>query len=214
MKDTSLLGKSAIVTGASSEIGGAIAIKLAQRGAAVILTYNKNRGGADAAARRVRRITNVPVVVRCCDVTRRKDIAGLIACAREVFGSVDILVNNAGYMATCGFFDDLPDQDHKTWAINVDGPLRLIRAVLPDMRRRRFGRIINISSTTGLVGSHSSIMYGMTKAALNALTKCVAKKFGKYHITANAIAASAIDGGMFPRIPAKRRLEVVRESAL
>lgn len=214
MTSAQLLGKSAIVTGASGGIGRSIAYKLAEAGAGSILTYHTNREAADQAARRARSVTLAPIVIRQFDITKPKDIVDLINFAQELFGSIDILVNNAGFMAPCSILDDLPKLERKTWEINVVGPCRLTRAVLPSMVHHHFGRIINISSTTGLVGSKTSTLYGMSKAALDNFTKCVAKAFGQYHITANSIAASTIAAGMFLALPHERRKAVESETAL
>ncbi|MGE0775915.1 MAG: SDR family NAD(P)-dependent oxidoreductase [Sphingomonadaceae bacterium] len=188
--DLGLKGKVAIVTGASQGMGAAISRRLAQEGCNVaMVARGEERLTALAAA-----ITAsgggeaLPVV---CDVTSESDVADAVASAVERFGGVDMLVNNAGGLTTGALlpFEELSDDTFiATYELNVLGAVRFIRAVLPSMRQRGGGRIVNISSENGIQPDMVGADYNAAKAALNALSKTLSKSLGVDNILVNTLS--------------------------
>ena len=182
-----LHGKVAIVTGASSGIGLAIAELFAEAGASVVIASNDADGCATAAAR----ITGALAVT--CDVTVPADLAGLVARTVEAFGGVDILVCNAGAAPHFGPLGSASDAEFDvTMDINLRHAVRLTGLVAPIMAARGGGAIILTSSLSGLRGNKAIGLYGLSKAALAQLARNLAVEWGPSNIRANAISPGLI----------------------
>jgi 3-hydroxybutyrate dehydrogenase len=182
-----LKGKNAIVTGSTSGIGHAIAVALAEAGANVIIN---GFGSQDQIAEAVRTVSahGTRVSYDPADMLRHNQIADMIAKAERDLGSVDILVNNAGiqYVAP---IDEFPiEKWDAILAINLTSSFHTIRAALPGMKKRNFGRIINICSAHSLVASPFKAAYVAAKHGLAGLTKVVALEVAETGITVNAIS--------------------------
>jgi NAD(P)-dependent dehydrogenase (short-subunit alcohol dehydrogenase family) len=184
-----LENKVAVVTGSSKGIGKAIALELAREGCRVMLAA---RGGDDLEqatedVRRTRGIEDVLAVV--ADVTKADEVEGLIDETVARFGTVDILVNNAGGTGRRSSFHELSDEEwFEILDLNLISAVRLTRAVLPHMRRQRWGRIINVASESGSQPSALKPHYNAAKAALINLTKSLSKAYGEYGILVNAVS--------------------------
>jgi 3-oxoacyl-[acyl-carrier protein] reductase len=181
--------KVAVVTGSSKGIGKAIAVELAREGCRVMLAA---RGGKDLedAAEDVRR-TGVAggVAAVAADVTKADEVERLIDETVARFGTVDILVNNAGGTGRRSAFHELSDEEwFEILDLNLISAVRLTRAVLPHMRRQRWGRIINVASESGTQPSALKPHYNAAKAALINLTKSLSKAYGEYGILVNAVS--------------------------
>ena len=182
----------AVVTGANRGIGREIARQLAQRGLLVILTA-RDLAKAEAAAAEFKR-DGLDVAVEHLDVTRADSIAAAIGNIESAHGPIDVLVNNAAILidAPGGFsaslFDMTDETARRTWDTNVLGPSALIRAIVPGMLSRGYGRVVNLSSLAGqLAGMGSGFpAYRMSKTALNALTRIAAAEAGKGNVKINA----------------------------
>ncbi len=188
-----LRGKVAIVTGASSGIGRAAAIALARNGAAIVANYLKNEKGAAETVADIQLMRRNALMVRA-DVTKRAQVAQMIVDALDSFGRIDILVNNAGSIVKLMRIEDCDDE---VWDNVMDVNLKSVflcsQIVLPYMKERRGGRIINISSLAAKVGGRGgSLPYAAAKAAVNTLTKGLANEFGQYNVTVNAVAPGII----------------------
>jgi len=182
-------GKVAVVTGAGgrgNSIGAAYAKGLAAAGASVVVA-DLNKAGAEAVAEEIRSNGGKTAAIEV-DVASEDSTKAMGAAAVEVFGGVDILINNAALMVDISYdnFESVSmDAWHKAFAVNLDGALLCARAVIPSMRERGGGRIINQTSGGAFPASG---LYGITKLALVGLTTSLAKQFGKEGITCNAIA--------------------------
>ena len=191
----SLSGRTALVTGGSRGIGAAICKALARAGAAVAINCRERLDQANHLADELRR-NGARAAVVAADVSQRDAVAGMVERINSEFGGVDILVNNAGIAIVRGI-DDLTDDDFdRTIAVNLKSAFLCTQAVLPAMRARKWGRIVNISSGAargaGAIGPH----YNASKAGMEGLTRGYAARLVKEGITVNAVAPSLIETDM------------------
>lgn len=180
-------GKTALITGSTSGIGAAVAESLAAAGSRVILN---GFGDADEIAAQVADLgarQGVEVVHLHADMTRPEEIAQLMAQAAERFGPLDILVNNAGIQHVAPIEEFPPEKWDAILAINLSSAFHTIRAALPGMRAKGWGRIINTASTHGLVASPGKTAYTAAKHGIVGLTKAVALEAAGSGVTCNAI---------------------------
>jgi 3-oxoacyl-[acyl-carrier protein] reductase len=199
-------GRVALVTGASRGIGRAIALALAERGARVAVNYLSRAGDAEAVAAAIRANGATALAVRA-DVSARAEVDTMVAGVTAQLGPIGILVNNAGIAIRRGV-DDLSEADFdRTIAVNLKSAFLCTQAVVPGMRERGWGRIVNISSGAargaGVIGAH----YNASKAGMEGLTRGYAARLAQAGITVNAVAPSLIETEMstvFPADTAKR----------
>ena len=190
-----LSAHTALVTGASRGIGAAIAIALAEAGAAVAVNYRER---ADDAASVVAKIksTGGRAVAVAADVSQAATVAKMIERVASDLGPIDILVNNAG-MAIVRGVDDLTESEFdQTIAVNLKSAFLCTQAVLPAMRARKWGRIVNISSGAARGAGAIGVHYNASKAGMEGLTRGYAARVVKDGITVNAVAPSLIETDM------------------
>ncbi len=186
IKQFDLTGRAAIVTGGSKGLGQAMAAGLASAGADVLLV-SRNHGEAEAAASGIAADHGHKAVGFEADVTKEDEVDAMVAKALEEFGRIDVLINNAGVNIR-GAIDEVSYEDFKkVQDINVNGVWLCARAVLPHMKERGSGRIINLSSTLGLVGLADRTPYATSKGAVTQMTRALALEVAKQGITVNAI---------------------------
>jgi 3-oxoacyl-[acyl-carrier protein] reductase len=194
MKDP-LRGRVALVTGGSRGIGAAISRALTEAGASVAINYRERSEEAKRFAMRLRE-TGAAVSCIAADVSKADAITAMVEAVTTEFGPIDILVNNAGIAIVRGV-DDLSEADFdQTIAVNLKSAFLCMQAVLPAMRARKWGRIVNISSGAargaGSIGPH----YNASKAGMEGLTRGYAARLVKDGITVNAVAPSLIETDM------------------
>jgi NAD(P)-dependent dehydrogenase (short-subunit alcohol dehydrogenase family) len=191
-QSSELSGKVAVVTGAGGGIGRAYAKGLAEAGAAVVLA-DVNLEAATAAADRLVQAGHRALPVRT-DVSDESSAEAMAATAAEHFGSIDILVNNAALMAEIVGKGSLTSMDLDTWhttlGVNLTGPLLCTRAVLPYMKQRAYGKIVNQSSGGAFMGANA---YGITKLGLVSMTLSLARELAPFGIRVNAIAPGNVN---------------------
>lgn len=190
-----LKGKVALVTGASRGIGRAIAISLAEAGAAVAVNYLEKAAEARVVVETIRKAGGLAMAV-AADVSKTESVSAMMAAVLRELGPVDVLVNNAGIGIIRGV-DDLTEEDFdRTIAVNLKSVFLCTQAVVPGMRARKWGRIVNISSGAargaGGVGPH----YNASKAGMEGMTRGYAARLVKDGITVNAVAPSLIETDM------------------
>jgi 3-oxoacyl-[acyl-carrier protein] reductase len=195
-----LQGKVALVTGASSGIGAAIAKELAREGASVTVNYFRNEAGARQVARAVEATCQAALVVRA-DVRRKAEVARLFQNHLARFGRLDILVNNAGDMVK-----RLPtvETSEELWRdaidLNLSSAFFCCQEAIAPMQAQQWGRIINIASVGGRTGGGAgSIPYHAAKAGLMALTKGLAKELAVHHVTVNTVAPGIVETAFHER---------------
>jgi len=189
-------GKVAIVTGASSGVGSEVAVQLAELGANVVINYANTLTGAEEAAERVK-AAGGEAVIQQADVSDDDQCRALVAKAVDAFGQLDILVNNAGtttyveHKALDQLSDDIWEN---TMGTNLMGPFYMTRAAVPELAKQGGGEVVMTSSVAGLTSYGSSMAYCCSKAALNSMTRNLAKALGEHNIRVNAICPGLIDG--------------------
>jgi 3-oxoacyl-[acyl-carrier protein] reductase len=203
----------ALVTGGSRGIGKAIALALADAGAAVAVNYRERSDEAEAVAAAIRK-NGGRAEVFGADVSDRSAVHGMVRDVEERLGPIDILINNAG-MATTRTIDEITEEEFdRSIAVNLKSVFLCTQAVLPHMRARHWGRIINLSSIGARIGAGSiSVAYGAAKAGVEGLTRAYALRLAQEGVTVNAIAPGLIDtemgkplldAGVAARIPVGR----------
>jgi len=186
-----LNGKVAIVTGASKGIGAAIAEHLAAEGAAVVVNYASSKSGADAVVTRIKQKDGRAVAVQA-DVSNGESIRRLFAEARKAFGKVDILVNNAGIYEFKPLEEITEEHFHRQFNLNVLGLLLASQEAVKQFGPAG-GNIINISSVAATLGVPSASVYSATKAAVDAITRTLAKELGPRKIRVNSINPGMVE---------------------
>jgi 3-oxoacyl-[acyl-carrier protein] reductase len=190
-----LNGHTALVTGASRGIGAAIAMALAEAGAAVAVNYRERADEADAVVARIRQFGGRATGI-AADVSQAAAVAKMVDLAGSALGPIDILVNNAG-LAIVRSIDDLTENDFDlTIAVNLKSAFLCTQAVLPAMRAKKWGRIVNISSGAARGAGAIGVHYNASKAGMEGLTRGYAARLVKEGITVNAVAPSLIETDM------------------
>ena len=213
MNQIEFKGKVALVTGASRGIGRAIAIELAKNGASIAINYHSDIKSAKETQKLVNK-TGVKSEIFKADVSKQKDIKNLIKNTEKKLGPIDLLVTNAG-IATLSKNPLELDYDiwKKTMATNVDGTLLPIKEVLPGMIKRKFGRIVCISSVAGLGLRPNMITYGTSKAAVIALVRNLSSAVAP-HVRINSVAPVLIETDMAQQLDKKSRKTIVETTPL
>jgi 2-hydroxycyclohexanecarboxyl-CoA dehydrogenase len=193
--------KIAVVTGAASGIGRATAQALAGAGATVVVAdIDPDKGETAAAA--IRRKDHRAEFMSV-DMTDAASIGAFAAAVQEKFGPVDILVNGAGWGRTAPFWEGTPEFWSKLVALNLVGPMTLAKALLPAMMERGGGRIVNIASDAGRVGSLGETVYSAAKGGLIAFTKSLARETARYGISVNCVCPGPTDTPLMAAVPDK-----------
>jgi 3-oxoacyl-[acyl-carrier protein] reductase len=191
----SLSGRVALVTGASRGIGAAIARSLAEAGADVAINYRERAAEAEAVAAQLTAIGRRSITV-AADVSESAAVTGMVRTIEDKLGPIDILINNAGIALIRGI-DELTEADFDTTiAVNLKSAFLCTQAVLPQMRSRGWGRIINISSGAARGAGGVGVHYNASKAGMEGMTRGYAARLVKQGITVNAVAPSLIDTDM------------------
>ncbi len=187
--------KVAIVTGASRGIGREIAKRLAKKGIKVVANYNQSEIEAIKLQEELK-LESIDIDIFKADMTKRKEGHDLIKFAIEKYGKVDILINNAGIAEYKMFVDETDEDWNKVINSNLYSAFMMCQEVIPNMVHNKNGCIINISSIWGMVGSSLEVLYSVSKAGVDGLTKGLAKELGPSNIRVNSIAPGAIDTDM------------------
>lgn len=192
--------QTAIVTGGSRGIGRAVAVRLAKDGMNLVINYRGNSAAAEETERLCREL-GVEVLLVQGDVSRAVDCEKLAAQAKEAFGRVDVLVNNAG-ITRDGLLARMTEEDFRAVLdVNLVGPWNMMKAVNRIMMKQRYGRIVNLSSVTGLMGNMGQTNYAAAKAGILGMTKSYAREVASRGITVNAVAPGFIDTDMTEAMP-------------
>ena len=193
--------KVAVVTGAASGIGQATAEALAREGAVVVVAdINVDKGQAVASA--IRDAGNKADFFKL-DVTSAESVEAFAKDVQAKYGAPDIVVNGAGWGRTQPFWEGTPDFWDKLIALNFVGPMQLVKALVPKMMERGSGKIVNIASDAGRVGSLGETVYSGAKGGLIAFTKSLAREMARYNINVNCVCPGPTETPLLMAVPEK-----------
>lgn len=195
-----LEGKVAVVTGASRGIGRAIALKLANEGAKVVVNYSGSQAKAEEVVAMIQENGGEAIAVQA-SVSKTEEVTALMDATVKTFGSLDILVNNAGITRDNLLMRMKEDEWDDVLDTNLKGVFLCTKAVTRQMMKQRAGRIINISSIVGVAGNAGQANYVAAKAGVIGLTKTTAKELASRNILVNAIAPGFIETEMTDQLP-------------
>jgi 3-oxoacyl-[acyl-carrier protein] reductase len=183
--------KVAIITGASVGIGRAVALKMAEEGAKVVL-LDLNLQTLEKTKKEIEDM-NCQVLAYECDVSNEKRVIEVVLDVIDKFGSVDILVNNAGIWRNSQPFVETPNEKWKSFIdVNIMGVVYCTKAVLPSMIQKGYGRIVNVASVAGVYGNRNMAMYSATKGAVISMTKALAKEVIEQGIVVNSVSPGTV----------------------
>jgi len=205
-----LSGKVAIITGSARGIGKEIALRLAEAGATVVVS---DVADAEPAAEEIRKMGHQSLAV-AADVTSASDVAGMVEKVTAEYGRLDILVNNAG-IARDQLLMRMSEEDwDAVLNVNLKSVFLCTRAVLRQMVKQRWGRIVSISSIVGIVGNPGQANYASSKAGIIGFTKTIAREVGSRGITVNAIAPGFIVSKMTEQLGEEQKNEMLKRIPL
>ncbi|MDU6260696.1 MAG: 3-oxoacyl-[acyl-carrier-protein] reductase [Clostridium perfringens] len=208
-----LKDKVAIVTGGTRGIGRAIALKLADHGANIVINYRNS----DKEAEELKAILEekgVKVLTVKCDISNFEDSKNLMDKCKEVFGKIDILVNNAGITKDTLIMRMKEEDFDNVIGVNLKGTFNCAKHASAIMLKQRFGKIINMTSVVGIAGNAGQVNYAASKAGVIGLTKSLAKELGSRGITVNAVAPGFINTDMTASLSEKVKEEASKNIPL
>lgn len=201
--------RTVIISGSSKGLGSYTTRYLAKNGFNVVINYNTHKKDAEALSKDLSQYTSVKVLKG--DVSKFENVKSIVKKSINEFGSVDVLVNNAGIHID----NTVLNMDNTSWKkvidTNLTGTFNFCKAVLPQMKKQHYGRIINIASFTGLVGIPGAANYAASKAGVIAFSKSLAKEVAKFGITVNAIAPGYFEIGMFKDLDKKFQKKILSD---
>jgi len=201
------LNKTALITGASVGIGRAVALKLAQNGARVVL-FDINFEKLEEVKKEIEVYTE-DVLIYNCDVSDEKQVNKLVKEVEDKFGGVDILVNNAALWRDKNSFVNTSTDDWRKYIdINIMGVVYLTKAVLPKMLERSYGRIINVASVAGVYGNANMVHYSTTKGAVISMTRALAKEVTDKGVLVNCVSPGSVSPSDNPDINSFKNSEL------
>jgi 3-hydroxybutyrate dehydrogenase len=210
-----LRGKTAIVTGSTSGIGLGIAHALARSGANIVLNGFGDAAAIGGITDELGRQHNVGVIHNGADISKPKEIADMVTAARDEFGAVDILVNNAGIQYVAPVEEFPVEKWDAIIAINLSGAFHTSRLVVPDMKQKGWGRIVNIASAHALVASPFKSAYVAAKHGIAGLTKTIALELAEHGVTVNAICPGYVLTPLVEKqIPEQAKARGISEEAV
>ena len=203
-----LEGKVALVTGSSRGVGRAVALGFAQQGARVVVNYTSNQGAADEVVAEIESMQSSAIAVKA-DVALKSDVEMLVGKAMETFGKLDILVNNAGFTRPAMMVKMEEDQWDQVVDIHLKGAFLCSQAAGKLMKEQKNGKIINVTSVAGLVGTVGQINYSAAKGGIISMTKSIAREMARYNVCANVISLGIVATDMTEKIRTDEKLKEI-----
>jgi 3-oxoacyl-[acyl-carrier protein] reductase len=203
-----LEGKVALVTGSSRGVGKAVALGFAASGADVVINYTSNQDAADNVVSEIQSMGRSAVAVKA-DVAVKSDVERLVNSAAEKFGKLDILVNNAGFTRPAMMVKMSEDQWDQVVDVHLKGAFMCSQAAGKLMKEQNSGKIINVTSVAGIVGTVGQINYSAAKGGVISMTKSIAREMARYNVCANVISLGIVATDMTEKIRTDEKLKEI-----
>lgn len=203
-----LKDKIALVTGSSRGVGKAVALGFAKEGANVVVNYTSNEGAANDVVAEIESMGQKAIAVKA-DVARKTDAEALVNASLETFGRLDCLVNNAGFTRPAMMLKMAEDQWDQVVDIHLKGAFLCAQAAGNAMKGQKSGKIINVTSVAGLVGTVGQINYSAAKGGILSMTKSIARELARYNICANVISLGIVATDMTEKIRTDEKLKEI-----
>ena len=203
-----LKDKIAVVTGASRGVGKAVALAFAREGADLIINYATNEAAADQVVREIETLGRKAVKVQG-DVAKKEEASAVVQAARDHFGRLDILVNNAGFSKPALLLKMTEEQWDQVVDLHLKGAFLCSQAAAQIMKEQKSGKMINVTSVAGLVGTVGQINYSAAKGGLLSFTKSAARELARYHICVNVISLGIVATDMTEKIRTDDKLKEI-----
>ena len=203
----------ALITGGSRGIGRVTALRLAEEGADVAISYVSQIKDAEEAVNQIRSLGRQSMCVQC-DISKPEDVQRLVRRVNDSLGPIDLLVHSGAICKTCDHAQLTYEKWRETIDIDLNGTYLAVFAVKDEMIRRRFGRIVTISSVAALRPRKMLIHYATAKAGVIAFTRCCAEAFAKYNVRINSVAPGLIDTDMARELSAKAQAAFISETPI
>jgi 3-oxoacyl-[acyl-carrier protein] reductase len=203
-----LAGRAAVVTGSSRGVGRSVARALAQAGADVLVNYSSSEAPALELVEEIRAMGRKAVAARA-DVASKSEVDSMMALAKEQFGRLDIVVNNAGFTRPAMLHKMSETDWDAVVNAHLKGPFLCIQAAFPYFKEQNYGKVINVSSVAGLVGTVGQINYSAAKGGILSLTKSVARELARYNVCANVISLGIVETDMTEKIRSDEKLREI-----
>jgi 3-oxoacyl-[acyl-carrier protein] reductase len=200
-----LKDKVALVTGSSRGVGKAVALGFARQGAKVVVNYTSNETAARQVAQQIEEAGSEAITVKA-DVADKSDFQRLVTSAAEKFGRLDILVNNAGFTRPAMMVKMTEQQWDEVVNIHLKGAFLCSQAAALLMKEQKSGKIINVTSVAGLVGTVGQINYSAAKGGILSMTKSIARELARYNVCANVISLGIVATDMTEKIRSDEKL--------
>jgi 3-oxoacyl-[acyl-carrier protein] reductase len=203
-----LKDKTALVTGSSRGVGRAVALGFAKEGANVVVNYTSNEKAANEVVEAIQSMGSKAVAVKA-DVAQKSDAETLVKTGIETFGRLDILVNNAGFTRPAMMIKMAEEQWDAVVDIHLKGAFLCSQAAALQMKEQNSGKIINVTSVAGLVGTVGQINYSAAKGGILSMTKSIARELARYNVCANVISLGIVATDMTEKIRSDEKLKEI-----
>lgn len=202
-----LAGRAAVVTGSSRGVGRNIALAYAKEGADVLVNYTSSEGPALELVDHIKGLGRKSIAVKA-DVAVKAEVENMMDTAKQEFGRLDIVVNNAGFTRPAMLMKMTEEQWDSVVDAHLKGPFLCVQAASKYFKEQQYGKVINVSSVAGLVGTVGQVNYSAAKGGVLSFTKSVARELARYNVCANVISLGIVETDMTEKI---RKDEKLRE---
>lgn len=203
-----LKDKIALVTGSSRGVGRAVALGFAKQGANVVVNYTSNENAANEVVETIQSMGSKAIAVKA-DVAQKPEAENLVNSAIDTFGRLDILVNNAGFTRPSMMIKMTEDQWDQVVDIHLKGAFLCAQAAGLHMKEQKSGKIINVTSVAGIVGTVGQINYSAAKGGIISMTKSIARELARYNVCANVISLGIVATDMTEKIRSDEKLKEI-----
>jgi len=203
-----LKDKSALVTGSSRGVGRAVALAYGREGANVVVNYTSNENAANEVVSAIEGMGSKAVAVKA-DVAKKTDVDHLVQTTLDTFGRLDVLVNNAGFTRPAMMLKMTEEQWDQVLDIHLKGAFLCTQAAGRQMKEQNSGKIINVMSVAGLVGTVGQINYSAAKGGILSMTKSIARELARYNVCANVISLGIVTTDMSEKITTDEKLKEI-----